>query len=186
MLSFDLQSLHTKAATVDGELSPDDPVWEEGDPTPSEPIRVTGRVSSAGPDRFYWHGRVDGAAVLPCRRCLTDTTVRMSEETHVIFSSDAEDEDGDPDVFELEPGAMALDLRPAVREVWLLHAPTFATCREDCAGLCPRCGADLNAGPCDCPPQTDSRWDALRKADTPTQASKPVTARKAARGSDQT
>ncbi len=36
-------------------------------------------------------------------------------------------------------------------------------CREDCAGLCPSCGANLNAGACDCPPPSpDSRWDALR------------------------
>lgn len=162
MLSFDLQSLESKAATVDGALAPDDPVWREGDAVPTEPVRASGRVSSAGPDRFYWHGRVEGSVVLPCKRCLTDATVQVGEEVHVIFSS-ADDAADDPDVFEIDPKAWELDLRPAVRELWLLHAPGFALCREDCQGICPTCGADRNAGACPCPPQADSRWDALRK-----------------------
>lgn len=163
MLSFDLQALQSKAATVQGELSPDDDVWQEGDRRPSEPLRVSGRVTSAGPDRFYWHGRVEGGATLPCRRCLVEASVGLAEETHVIFSQ-AGDREDDPDVFELDPGAWELDLRPAVRELWLLHAPAYALCRDDCKGICPTCGADLNDGPCECPPQSDSRWDALRKA----------------------
>ncbi|HYD53333.1 MAG TPA: DUF177 domain-containing protein [Gemmatimonadaceae bacterium] len=163
MLSFDLQSLRTKAAHVSGELAPDDPVWREGDARPSGPVRVSGRISSAGPDRFYWHGRIEGGNVLPCRRCLADAHVALSEETHVIFSQ-AGDREDDPDVFELDPGMQELDLKPAVRELWLLHALTYPLCRDDCKGLCPTCGADLNAGPCGCPSQTDSRWDTLRKA----------------------
>ena len=163
MLSFDLQSLRTKAAQVSGELSPDDPVWREGDVRPTSPVRVSGRLSSAGPDRFYWHGQIEGESVLPCRRCLADAKVTVREEAHVIFS-EAGDREDDPDVFELDPGMRELDLRPAVRELWLLHAPAYVLCRDDCKGLCPTCGADLNAGPCGCPQQTDSRWDALRKA----------------------
>jgi uncharacterized protein len=162
MLSFDLQSLETKAATVDGALAPDDPVWREGDVVPTEPVRASGRISSAGPDRFYWHGRVEGGSVLPCKRCLVDARVEVSEEVHVIFSQ-ADDAADDPDVFELDPKAWELDLRPAVRELWLLHAPGFALCREDCQGLCPTCGIDRNTGACQCPPQSDSRWEALRK-----------------------
>ena len=54
-------------------------------------------------------------------------------------------------------------MRPALREQWLLAVPAFAQCRVDCKGLCPTCGADLNAGACDCAPVTDSRWDTLRK-----------------------
>ena len=49
-------------------------------------------------------------------------------------------------------------------QIWLLVAPAFVLCREDCKGLCANCGADLNAGACACPPATDSRWDALRAA----------------------
>ena len=163
MLSFDLQALSSRAAPVAGDLPPDDPVWRDEDDRPLEPLRVSGRISMAGPDRYYWHGRIEGGIALPCRRCLADASADLSEETHVIFSQ-AGDREDDPDVFELDPGAHELDLRPAVRELWLLHAPRFLLCRDDCKGLCPTCGADLNAGACGCPPQADSRWDALRKA----------------------
>jgi len=37
-----------------------------------------------------------------------------------------------------------------VREEVALTAPAWMLCREDCAGLCPKCGADLNEGPCQC------------------------------------
>jgi uncharacterized protein len=67
MLSFDIRSLETKAVHVDGSLAPDDPVWEEGDLRPTEPIRVTGRLSSAGEGRFYFTGRLEGRTELPCR-----------------------------------------------------------------------------------------------------------------------
>ena len=45
-----------------------------------------------------------------------------------------------------------LDLRPLVRDALLLELPVAPLCRDDCRGLCPRCGADLNSGPCDCRP----------------------------------
>jgi len=44
-----------------------------------------------------------------------------------------------------------LDLAPMLREHVILAAPMQPICREECAGLCPRCGQDLNEGPCQCP-----------------------------------
>lgn len=163
MLSFDIRSLESQAAHVDAELSPDDPVWEERDVRPAKPIKIEGRLSSAGPSRFYFSGRIKGEAVAPCRRCLTDVRVGVDEEAHFIFSSEGEDTADDPDVYEFDANAPTLDLRAAVRETWLLAVPGFALCREDCKGLCPNCGTDLNTGTCDCvPAATESRWDALR------------------------
>jgi uncharacterized protein len=43
-----------------------------------------------------------------------------------------------------------LDLGGEARETLLLEIPIAPRCREDCRGLCPRCGADLNDGPCAC------------------------------------
>jgi uncharacterized protein len=166
MLSFDLRSLDAKAAVVEGELAPDDDVWQESDTRPSEPISVTGRISAAGEGRYYWSGRLAGSIELACRRCLEPVHLEVDEEAHMLFA-EAEDDDeeaDDPDIFRIPPGANTLDIRPAVREQWLLVVPAFALCREDCKGLCANCGADLNAGACACPPATDSRWDALRAA----------------------
>jgi uncharacterized protein len=168
MLSFDIRSIESHAVQVDAELSADDPAWKEGDPKPSDAVHVTGRLSPAGgPGRFYWHGRIEGDVDLPCRRCLADASAHVSDEAHLIFAEADDEETDDPDVYRLDPRALELDLKPAIREQWLLAAPTFALCRDDCKGLCPSCGADLNTGQCACPPVTDSRWDALKKAERP-------------------
>jgi uncharacterized protein len=163
MLSFDIRSLESQAAQVDGRLAPDDPVWEDGDVRPSEPIVVTGRLSAAGASRFYFSGHIEGEAVVPCRRCLTDVDVNLREEAHFIYSSEGEDSEDDPDVYPFDANAPKLDLRPAVRESWLLAVPPYVLCREDCKGLCATCGIDLNTGTCEhSQVKTDSRWDSLR------------------------
>ena len=166
MLSFDLRSLTERAVSVDDELSPDDAVWVEGDVTPSAPVHVKGRLSSAGPGRFYWHGTIEGDVDLPCRRCLGDASGHVSEEAHLIFAEAGSEElQDDPDVYLLDDRRPELDLRPALREQWLLHVPGFALCRVDCQGLCPTCGADLNVEPCGCASSAaDPRWEGLRSA----------------------
>lgn len=164
MLSFDINSLDTKAVPVDGELDAEDAVWQEGDPRPATPIHVTGRLSSAGAGRYYFSGRLEGGIVGECRRCLTRVSSDVADDAHFLFA-EADDEmsdTDDPDVYPIASGATMLDLRPAVREQWLLAVPGYAICREDCKGLCATCGADLNQGSCACPQTTDSRWDALR------------------------
>ncbi len=151
MLSFDIRSLTEHAVTVDDTLSADDPVWVAGDPTPSKPLRVRGRLSSAGPDKFYWHGSIEGDVAMECARCLGSAGARVIDETHLIFAeAGAEGVDDDPDVFVLDGRSPDLDLRPAIREQWLLNVPGYALCRKDCKGLCPKCGAELNLGPCAC------------------------------------
>jgi uncharacterized protein len=165
MLSFDLRALDAHAIAVDGVLPPDDPVWIESDPRPAaEGVRVTGRLSTAGPGRYYFSGALDGAVDAECRRCLTDVRAPVEDELHVVFA-DADDAevDDDPDVYRLDPRSQELDLRPAIREQWLLSVPAFVECRADCKGLCPSCGADRNTDACRCETAAvDPRWDALR------------------------
>ena len=164
MLSFDLRSLETTAARVDADLAPDDPIWEEADSKPDEPVHVEGRLSAAGDGKFYFSGHIRGSVEMPCRRCLEPVRASVSEEAHFIFAESGSEEAEDPDVYLFDPHAQKLDIRPAVRESWLLSAPAFLECREDCKGLCATCGTDLNKGSCSCVPvSTDSRWDALRK-----------------------
>jgi uncharacterized protein len=165
MLSFDIRSLAEHAVVVSDTLSPDDPVWLEGDAVPSESIQVSGRLSPAGPGRFYWHGTIEGSVDLPCRRCLGEASGHVSEEAHFIFAeAESEGLEDDPDVFLLDERTGELDLRPALREQWLLHVPGYALCRDDCKGLCSSCGAELNVGPCGCASSAaDPRWETLRK-----------------------
>jgi uncharacterized protein len=165
MLSFDIRALETKAVHVDGSLQPDDSIWEEGDARPDEAIRVTGRLSAAGEGRFYFSGRIAGRKVMACRLCLEDVDVEVDEEVHFLLAETGAEEADDPDVFLYDPNVRMLDLRAAVRETWLLTAPAYVQCSEDCKGLCATCGTNLNDNTCNCTPTTtDSRWDALLKA----------------------
>ena len=169
MLSFDLRALEAQAAAVDGVLEPSDPIWDADDPRPLEPLRVTGRLSSAGAGHVYFRGRLESVAGGECRRCLTDVTTPVALDSHLVFvASDEEGADEESDAYVFDATAGELDLRPALREEWLLHAPAFPLCREDCRGLCASCGADRNlaadAGGCDCQPAADPRWAALRGA----------------------
>jgi uncharacterized protein len=164
MLSFDIRHTSTTAARVEGSLATDDPVWEADDPRPTGALQVEGRLSSAGSGRFYLHGRMKAPVEMECRRCLTDVREEVEEEIQAVFVPLGDEEANDPDVFTYDPNAHDIDLRAALREMWLLAAPGFLLCTEECRGLCPTCGKNLNAGPCDCPPVRDSRWDALRSS----------------------
>ena len=164
MLSFDIRSLETKAVQVDGSLAPDDPIWEEGDVRPTQPIAVKGRLSHAGEGRFYFTGQMHGQTELPCRLCLDDVEVDVAEDVHLLFAEIGAEEADDPDVFLYDPAERMLDLRPAVRENWLLTVPGYVQCSDDCKGLCATCGTNLNESTCSCTTTTtDSRWDALLK-----------------------
>ena len=55
-----------------------------------------------------------------------------------------------------------VDLTEALRQSTLLAIPMVTLCKEDCAGLCPQCGHDLNFGPCQCKPEVDIRLNVLK------------------------
>lgn len=152
MLSFPIRTLLQGAVQVNADLPADDTVWLEDDVRPVGAVRVTGRLSGAGAGRFYFSGAFHGTAAGECRRCLAPVEYVVDHEAHLLFA-DADDESADePDVFPLGEHGETLDLGPAIREQWVLEASVLPLCRPDCKGLCPTCGADLNAGPCACPP----------------------------------
>jgi uncharacterized protein len=164
MLSFDLATLESHAVQVEGRLGAADGIWGDEESRPVDAVQVTGRLSSAGASRFYFSGAIEGSVSTTCRRCLTSVTAPVKEDVHLLFVRAGDQEIDDPDVYVVGDRTRELDLRPAVREQWLLGVPAFVLCREDCKGLCPHCGADLNTGPCGCVPASDARWDALRNA----------------------
>lgn len=165
MLSFDARALESKAVQVQSDLTADDPVWTASDVRPSDAVHVEGRLSAAGEGRFYFSGRLSGEAQLECRRCLTAVLTDVEEDVHALLAPEGDETaEDDPDVFLFDETTGQVDLRPAIREAWLLAVPAFVQCREDCKGLCPRCGSDLNAGACKCASATDARWDALQDA----------------------
>lgn len=160
MLQVDLRELDRGPVETTGEIAAADPLCEGLDLRLVDPVRVAGRLQFTGEGRFYWHGSFQTRAAGECRRCLAPVTIAVTADIGALFTQDPDAQD-DPDSFPLPPDAGLVDVTPAVREELLLAVPRFALCREDCRGLCPRCGRDLNAGPCDCPAVVDPRWQAL-------------------------
>ncbi len=93
-------------------------------------------------------GRAWQHVLCTCRRCATRFGMDVSDNTLLV-------------ALPLETSSEFVDLTPELREAILLLFPTHPVCRDACQGLCPRCGADLNAGPCSCPPSDAPRWGGL-------------------------
>ena len=68
--------------------------------------------------------------------------------------------DNQNDEYMLVP-TMRFDLEGLATEDVLLYLPSKFLCREDCKGICPTCGKDLNDGPCGCKKEIDPRLAAL-------------------------
>ncbi len=161
MLRVDLRELAQGPVETSGELAQDDPAIEGTDLTLREPVRVGGRLQAIGDGRFYWHGTARMVVRGECRRCLTPADTPVNLDIGALFTQDPEALE-DPDSYPVAPDAAEIDVTPAVREELLLAAPRYVVCRDDCKGLCPQCGQDLNAGPCGCAPATDARWQPLK------------------------
>ena len=161
MLQVDLRELARGPVETRGELPVTDPAFAGLEFPPSDPVRVSGRLQPVGENRFYWEATLRTRLVGECRRCLTPVESDVVVKVTALFSQEAGAAD-DPETYEVAPDATAVDLTPAVREELFLSIPRYLECREDCRGLCPRCGKDLNAGPCGCAPDAvDPRWQAL-------------------------
>ncbi len=113
---------------------------------------------------FRAEGRAD------CDRCAEPVTVRLEREFRTIYvPADC----GPSEAGDLELGAddldiafydgAGIDVEDIVREEVGLALPVKVLCREDCLGICPRCGADRNRAPCDCAAEPQERaFDVLR------------------------
>jgi uncharacterized protein len=104
---------------------------------------------------------------LLCARCVEPVPTPLAGEFDLIFrpqSADADSRERAITLDETEIGyyeESGLSLEDVVREQVLLSLPTRTLCSEDCKGLCPRCGQNLNLEPCSCNPISDPRWNAL-------------------------
>jgi len=149
MLRVDIRDLQRGPVRTDGDLRPADPAFEGLGLDLDGPVRVQGLVQATAGGEYLWRGHIYAAIRGECRRCLTDVLQQMDVEVNAaVFSTDPEAAD-DPEFYPLPERASAVDVADVVREELALAARSqLLLCREDCAGLCPKCGADLNAGPC--------------------------------------
>ena len=136
--------LEARATADELELSPAD--WPET-------IRADLDLDRTG-DLVAVRGQIQAQARLECVRCLEDfdlaVTVGMTVVADRAGAARGLEEELEADDYMKFHDGRQLDLRKEAREALLLELPITPHCREDCRGLCPRCGANLNEGPCSC------------------------------------
>jgi DUF177 domain-containing protein len=131
------------------------------------PISVEVSVYRAGTDIFF-EGRLRARAHTACARCAEEFDIDAEHPFRFVLApkavgfgeeTDLRTEDMEFSLYEGEE----IDLSPLIREQLLLSLPTRPLCREDCRGLCPHCGINLNRGTCGCKEERlDPRFAALR------------------------
>jgi len=119
-----------------------DPFVLGGETYPVEPALVPVRldISRTTGDGYALRLRFDATLTGPCMRCLEPAEPTYSVDAREVSQPGESDELDSPYV---EGGV--LDLRRWSRDAFALALPAKLLCRPDCAGLCPICGADLNA-----------------------------------------
>jgi uncharacterized protein len=143
-----------------------------------EPLRFRVRAYMAADDVIL-EGTVEGTIPLECSRCLARYRHPLHESFRLVLEPAGSRQPADPEAAQaLARDGMCLgedvesgwfrgdeiDMGPFFQELVSLSLPVKPLCREDCKGLCSRCGADLNEGSCACPEiEKESPFAVLRQ-----------------------
>ena len=127
----------------------------------SEPVLATGSVrNTAGV--LVMTGEITTTIHGVCDRCASEFDQDVSFPLDVVLVTELSNEENEDEwVFPLEGDSA--DLEDIVRTVFVLNMDSKLLCKPDCKGLCCRCGANLNNGPCNCQKEIDPRFAALKQ-----------------------
>ena len=132
-----------------------------------EPIGVKVSFYRAGTELFF-EGGLHATTTAICARCAEEFAAPSDRDFRFVLAPKSIGFDDDENLrdedleFSLYDGDQ-IDLSPLIREQFLLSLPTRPLCREDCRGLCPKCGINLNDGECSCSEEAaDPRLAPLR------------------------
>ncbi len=123
-------------------------------------------------EEYYCQGEVRAVVELECSRCLSRYKKNLTSKTDFIVCS-KEKYEQEKDIIDNEDYAFysdnneSVDLSGVVRQALILAVSLKPLCSEDCLGLCPNCGVNLNKKSCSCKKeQYDTRWESLKKLST--------------------
>ncbi len=164
-MRFEVEKLDAKGTLFEHEYAPEEIPLEEA--RLLAPLAVSGRVWRKGREVLL-RGEFAARIEVHCDRCLREFETQVEvgiDVAYVAAEDDATDENLELRADDMGQSVFSggfIDLDELVREQLLLAFPMRRLCREECRGLCPRCGADLNVEECRCTTsETDPRWAAL-------------------------
>ena len=133
-----------------------------GDSYPvSEPVEAAGTVrNTAGV--LMMTGSLHTTLHGVCDRCAADFDRYVEFPIEVVLVTELSNEENEDEwMFPLV--ADSADLEDIVRTVFVLNLDSKLLCKDDCKGMCCRCGKNLNEGPCSCQKELDPRFAALKQ-----------------------
>jgi uncharacterized protein len=167
----------TDGLSLVGEATAEELSLTDSDATLRGPVSISLDLMQAD-EMIAVTGVLEGTAVRQCVRCLKEYDDALAFAVHAAFAREGKEPKSavrQPKVAEPRKGRLAsakpeadaepedegddryfyqgdhIELAPMLREHIILASPMQPVCRENCAGLCARCGKDLNEGPCQCP-----------------------------------
>ncbi len=136
----------------------------------SQPSTVKARLDvTKAEQEIIIAGSLQAELQLQCSRCLRDFRRSLDIPVNVVYHPLEEEKKGErhelmDDEMDLGFYRDEIDLQELFREQILLNTQMKPLCDEQCKGICPHCGTDLNISACDCSSrQTDPRLEVLRK-----------------------
>ena len=147
----------------------DQELWAAGwrefhmDLSPLESLSASFTVVPEGRGALV-RGRLTGAVATACDRCASPARVDIDQRFDLFEEAPLPGEEAlEPTLLRRHGHRLELDVGSMLWEEFVLALPDKPLCTEDCKGLCPNCGQDLNAGPCGCGgAELDPRMAALR------------------------
>lgn len=125
--------------------------------TLSSPVKFKGTVKNTA-GIVTLSGQAHFSANVICSRCAEEFSKDFSANIEHTLVSELQNEDND-EFYLVED--KQLDLDALICEDIILSLPFVFLCKEDCKGICPQCGKNLNDGECGCSPCVDPRMAAL-------------------------
>ena len=128
------------------------------------PITMVIRIDKASDELIVtidWQTMISGS----CDRCAEPLQTPLSDTLSVVYTYDPQERgEEDEEVLLISESTRQVDLTDHLRQSLILALPLKLLCREECKGLCSRCGANLNNESCSCPPDpVDPRWEKLEQ-----------------------
>lgn len=128
----------------------------------TEPVRVSGEVKNTA-GVLQLTGREVTTLHGVCDRCASEFDRAVSFPVQAVLVSELANDNGDEDLWTFQLSGNDADLDDILTTAFVLNMDSKLLCREDCKGLCCRCGKNLNDGSCDCQPELDPRFAVLRQ-----------------------
>lgn len=151
LLMLNVGFLLKEGAGYSREFAFDEPGAVHAEDVELSKLRGALRLSRT-PQGLVLQGVLRAQLSVQCVRCLTPCEVEIGVPFEELFILPSNPEAHDPqNLYVIDEGGF-IDLAPIVREEAIVSVPLQVFCRPDCKGLCPQCGNNWNAGPCDCSP----------------------------------